>query len=363
MANEDLKYRHLVTTYAVQQQTLMDALLRALLQIWLPFTWWGRPDMVNAAAAASAAQVDLASRRARRLTRSFVMRQLELIAAAPDNLPPIVDTYERGGAPVVEVYKRPARQLEHKIRQNLKTIEKKTGKPQQWPERVSDDEWKTFTERLTTIVSDDLAATARDEAQQIMWSAPKIIGYRRVIHPEFSTTGTCGLCVAASSRFYTKSELMPLHGNCKCTISPMTATQDLGLQLNKEDLAKLYNAAGSTYAEDLKRITVQIQEHGELGPILTRKGDHFRNVAQVNRDSKRQKFTPYKKMTAPDKDQMWTAMRDTSERSIGILEDAKRAGTNLVDMTGSGRHVAVKDIDKAIAWHQSLIERALANLS
>lgn len=362
MANEDVKYAHLVETYAAQQATLVEALLRALLALWLPFTWWGRPDMVNAAAAASAVHVDAATRRARRLARAFMIRQLELMNAAPDSFPLIEDTYERGGSPIVEVYKRPARQLEHKIRQDMKQLELETGTTTAWPEKVTDEQWETFTERLTSIVEDDLAATARDEAQKLMWAAPKIIGYRRVIHPEFSKTGTCGLCVVASSRFYTKAELMPLHDKCKCTISPMTSTQDLGTKLNREDLDKIYAAAGGNYAEDLKKITVQINEHGELGPILTKKGDHFRDVETVNRTSKRKNYTPYKRMTVVDQARMWTAMRETSERSIRILEDAKRAGTNLVDMTGTGRNVAVRDIDKAIEWHKSLIARALSNL-
>lgn len=363
MVSEAVRYEHLVQTYAKQQASLTEALLRALLALWLPFTWWGRPDMVNAAAAASVVHVDAANRRARRLARTFMMRQLEMIDAAPDALPPIVDTYERGGTPIVEVYKRPARQLEHKIRQDLKTLEQETGTKTAWPEKVTDDQWKTFTDRLTSIVEDDLAATARDEAQKVLWAAPKIIGYRRVIHPEFSKTGTCGLCVVASSRFYTKGELMPLHDKCKCTISPMTDTRDLGLNLNRQDLDKIYAAAGSYYAEDLKRITVQIREHGELGPILTKKGSEFRDVETVNRTSKRIKYTPYKKMTPVDQERMWTAQRDTSERSIRILEAAKRDGTNLVDMTGTGRTVAVKDIDQAIRWHQSLIARATANLA
>lgn len=363
MANEDVKYAHLVETYATQHANLVEALLRALFGIWLPFAWWGRPDMVNAAAAASAVQVDIATRKARRMSRTFMLRQLELMDAAPDVLPPIEDTYERGGTPIVEVYKRPARQLEHKLREDRKLREKDTGEPGEWPEHVSAEEWKTFTDRLTSLVEDDLAATARDEAQKVMWSTPDVIGYRRVIHPEFSKTGTCGLCVVASSRFYTKSELMPLHDRCKCTISPLTKTQDLGLRLNRDDLDRIYEAAGSKYAEDLKKITVQVREHGELGPILTSKGDHFRDVTQVNRDSKRQKFTPYKRMTPESKDKMWSAMRDTSERSIRILETAKRDGTNLVDMVGTGRVVAVKDIDKAIEWHRSLIARAESHLS
>lgn len=361
MASEDVRYAQLVEAYATQHASVVEALIRALLGIWLPFAWWGRPDMVNAAAAASAAQVDVATRRARRLSRAFMLRQLELVDAAPEVLPPIENTYERGGTPIVEVYKRPARQLEHKIREKQKELERETGAPGEWPERVSDEEWKTFTDRLTSIVEDDLAATARDEAQKVMWSAPKVTGYRRITHPEFSKTGTCGLCIVASTRFYKVSELMPLHDKCKCTISPITATQDLGLKLNEDDLKKIYEAAGSTYASDLKKITVQIREHGELGPILTRKGDTFKGVTQVNRQSKRAKFTTYERMTPEQQNKMWSAMQATSERSIEILEAARRDGTNLVDMANTGRLVPVRDIDKAIEWHRSLIARAVAN--
>lgn len=363
MANEDVKYAHLVDTYAQQHAAIVNALLRALLQIWLPFLWWGRPDMVNAAAAASAAQVDVATRRARRLSRTFMLRQFDLMGVDTDALPPIEDVYPRSETPIVEVYKRPARQLEHLIREKRRQQELEERQPEPWPETVTDVEWRVFEERLTSLVEDDMAATARDEANKVMRATPEIIGYRRVIHPEFSKTGTCGLCVVASSRFYTKAELMPLHDKCKCTISPLTKTMDLGLRLNDDDLAKIYEAAGSTYAEDLKKITVQIREHGELGPILTRKGDAFRTVTDVNRDAKRATYSRYRPTTLTDSMSKWRAMRETSERSIRILEDARRNGTNLVDMTGHGRPVAVKDIDKAIEWHLSLIARAVANLA
>lgn len=361
MANEDLKYEHLVATYAAQQENIVEALLRTLLRIWLPFLWWGRPDMVNAAAAASAVQVDSATRRARRLSRAFMLRQLELVEALPDDLPPIEDTYERGGTSIVEVYKRPARQLEHRIRERFRNPDTDTV---DWPDRVPDEVWKTFEDRLTSIVNDDIAAVARDEAQKVMAAAPKVIGYRRVIHPEFSKTGTCGLCIVAASRFYSKSELMPLHDLCKCTISPLTKDRDLGLRLNDADLARIYAAAGSTYADDLKRIKIRIREHGELGPILTQKGDSFRSLAKVNRDSKRHKFTPYERISADKQRQMWESQLATSESGLRILLEARENGTNLVDITGKGETpIPVKDIDKAIGWYRTLIARAETNLA
>jgi hypothetical protein len=316
--------------------------------------------MVNAAAAASAVQVDAATRRARRVSRAFMLRQLELVEALPETLPPIEDTYERGGTSIVEVYKRPARQLEHKIRERFRNPDTDTV---DWPDRVPDEVWKTFEERLTSIVNDDIAAVSRDEAQKVMAASAKVIGYRRVIHPEFSKTGTCGLCIVAASRFYKKSELMPLHDLCKCTISPLTKDRDLGLRLNEADLARIYAAAGSNYGDDLKRITVQVREHGELGPILTRKGDTFRTLAKVNRDSKRQKFTPYERMTPDAQRHMRESQLATSENGRRILMDAKANGTNLVDITGRGAPpIPVKDIDKAIGWYRSLIARAESNL-
>ena len=358
MATEQEKYEALVARYAAEQASIIETLIRILLGVWVQFGWWGRPDMVNAAAAASAVHVDTASRRARRLARAFMIRQLELLDAMPDSLPPIEDTYPRSGTPIIDVYKRPARQTEHLIRERIK----REPETREW--KVTDEEWKQFEERLTTIVTDDVTATARDEAAKVMRAAPAIIGYRRVIHPEFSKTGTCGLCVVASSRFYTKSELMPLHANCKCTISPLTKDRDLGMQLNADDLKRIYSIAGSTYAEDLKRITIQIRENGELGPILTRKGDSFRDVERVNRDSKRATYAPYMARTPADERAMWRAQLDTARRGIRILEDAKANGTNLVDITGKGATpVPVKDIDQAIRWYRSLIAKANANLA
>jgi hypothetical protein len=358
MATEQQKYEVLVDRYAAEQASLIETLLRILLGVWFEFGWWGRPDMVNAAAAASAVHVDAATRRARRMSRAFVLRQLELLNATPTDLPDIEDAYPRSGSSIVEVYQRPARQTEHLIRERIKREPDTAG----W--KVTDEEWAHFKERLSTIVSDDLAAVARDEATKVLRASPAIIGYRRVLHPEFSQTGPCGLCIVAADRFYTKGELLPLHGNCKCTISPVTKTQDLGLQLNADDLARIYAAAGSTYAEDLKRITVQVRENGELGPILTRQGENFRGVAQVNRDSKRKAYTPYSENTPADERSMWRAQLATAERGRSILEDAKANGTNLVDITGRGATpLPVNDIDKAIRWYESLIARATANLA
>lgn len=336
------QYRTTVEVYAQQQASLIEALIRALLALWLPFSWWHRPDMVNAWSARSTVQVDIALALARRQARAFMLEQLRQLEALPDELPDVTDLYPRSGTPMIEVYKRPARQFEHAQRIGKSDAEAR----------------EAFEERFTKLVTDDVIAAARDEAQKIIAASPKVIGYRRVLHPELSKTGPCGLCVIAADRFYTREDLMELHALCKCTVSPITADADPGLRLNREDLDALYRAAGSKYAEDLKRIRVTIRENGELGPILTRQGDAFKSLSRVNTEAKRAEFTSYSRPTRELSAANWSGMRASSERSIAILEDAKRAGTNLVDMAGTGRFIPVRDIDEAIAYHRSLIARA-----
>ncbi len=92
--------------------------------------------------------------------------------------------------------------------------------------------------------------------------------YRRVIHPELSKTGTCGLCAVASTRTYHTSALMPLHSNCKCGVAPITTANDVGKDISDADLQRFYDLAGGNTAADLKSIRLQVQTNGELGPIL-----------------------------------------------------------------------------------------------
>lgn len=96
----------------------------------------------------------------------------------------------------------------------------------------------------------------------------EVVGYRRVIHPELSRTGVCGLCIAAADRIYRVRELRDVHTNCKCTVAAVTAEFDPADVLNKADLKQLYGAAGGTSGPELKRVRYQTDEHGELGPVI-----------------------------------------------------------------------------------------------
>lgn len=134
-------------------------------------------------------------------------------------------------------------------------------------------------QRIDSLIDDNLMLAQRLGQQQVLSTAvvdldrrpqakAKIIGYRRVIHPELSRSGTCGLCIAASDRIYNIGELMPIHAHCKCTIAAITEDFDPADDLNAVDLSALYKDAGGTGSALLKRARYKVDEHGELGPVL-----------------------------------------------------------------------------------------------
>lgn len=284
-------------------------LVRVLLGLWKNYSQWNDPDLVAARTAASVPHVESALREIQRETRQFQFRLLkELGVRVPKYRPPI-DLYPRSRVDLLEVYARPARDAAKAIAEG--------GSPA--------DAVEAFEKRLTGIVDADVVIAARDELDRIQEQLEKggltdyqdddaalhddenaselmtreemeswitasadeedpgtertpggeqIIGWRRVIRPELSKHGVCGLCVVAATQWYTRKNLKAMHNLCKCETLPVTKSADPGLRWNAEDLRnnldEIYGAAGgSTYGKKLKRVRVSVREHGELGPVLS----------------------------------------------------------------------------------------------
>ena len=158
--------------------------------------------------------------------------------------------------PTAEVFNRPARKYRY-----LKSIGK------------SDDEALDVSiNRVKINIETNLLLAERESELETMKSlkkkSKKVLGYRRIIHPERSKGGSCGLCVAAADRIYSTSDMKPLHDNCECTVLPITKSEDPGMQMNKRDLGRLYDEAGGTARAQLSKLRFQVEDHGELGPVL-----------------------------------------------------------------------------------------------
>lgn len=139
--------------------------------------------------------------------------------------------------------------------------------------------------RARLIVDEDLSLAAREASRQVFTRTSGVTGYRRVIRPELSAGGACGLCVTASDRKYSRGDLLPLHGRCKCEVLPIVGANDPGRTLNSDELDALYHQASGNTMEKLKRTRVVVHEHGELGPVLRAPGEHFRGPDEVASDA------------------------------------------------------------------------------
>ncbi len=127
--------------------------------------------------------------------------------------------------------------------------------------------------RVRQLADADVRMANRERAARVYEAASPqgVIGYRRIIHPELSRTGTCGLCLVAADRLYSTKELYPLHDNCKCETLPVTNTSDPGLKLNRDDLDYIYSVAGGNTASKLSNTRIAEYVSGERGPTLARR--------------------------------------------------------------------------------------------
>lgn len=191
--------------------------------------------------------------------------------------------------------------------------------------------------RITALAETDITLAVREQWRKSGGLIPGITGFRRILHPELSQTGPCALCVVAADRVYKTKDLLPIHDLCVCEVLPVIGAKDPGINLNADDLAALYQAAGGTGAIGLHRVRVALTEHGELGPVLVNAEHRFRGPADVAR------------ATSPDRATRARAQLTALEAQFVILQRRAAAG---------------EDVTRPLEWHTRAIdryERELAN--
>lgn len=146
--------------------------------------------------------------------------------------------------------------------------------------KTVDEAQDAAVQRAQVMAQTDVQLAARAQSHKFM-VVKHVSGFRRVVHPEMSRGGSCGLCIGASTRIYHRADLMPLHARCACTTMPILNDIDPGGAINTSDLNALYKQAGSTAADKLKRVRYDIHHDGEIGPVLGVKGQAFRSPADV----------------------------------------------------------------------------------
>lgn len=216
---------------------------------------------VGAAAAGAAAVSAYATNTAAGLASQFYLLALGLMGG---DLPRLnvanLDIGPVRDVDLVSVYERPAKRYRIDLANGLDTTAAEAD-----AERL-----------LQQTIDADLMLAQRAAMAEMLAATATITKYRRVVRPELSTTGVCGLCLAAADQVYTKKDLLPLHHRCKCIVLPIVeADARVPEYVNEITLSELYTAADSTSGRELKKIRYRIEDHGELGPVLVQQGHRF----------------------------------------------------------------------------------------
>lgn len=257
--------------FAVRRQSMVDRVLLSVVSLFVDFTEWTSPDPIAQVTARAGQRVAAGQRAVAGLTDAYLSRVTSLsrgVVVSPAGVGPEMSVPLRVGQDSwIKVYSRlPA---EYRYQMSL-------GKSKQ-------DALGAVLNRAREMASMDLDLAHRDQADKFMRTR-NVARFRRVIRPELSKGGTCGLCIAAADRVYNTGELMPIHDRCKCAVIAVD-DGDVGREWNDEAITEAYKRAvsdaGSTSGRELKKVRYKVVEHGELGPQLRVQGQRFRGPAEV----------------------------------------------------------------------------------
>lgn len=269
----------LLQSYSQTSQLATQALQATLRELWRTLQAPNSYPLVKTLAGQSLDALEEAQELARENAEAYWELAWDLMNQEDPKIPynpTSTPAYPRTVENPLDVWTRPAEQYRYHVSQGL-------------PEEQAVEK---MLERVDQLAKDDMVTTKRAEDHKVLKHAG-VKRYRRVIHPELSETGTCGLCLAASTRVYTINNLLPIHNNCNCETLPVFGKFDPGELFNLDDLNKLYELAGGTAGSLLQDVKYRIDEHGELGPYLYRKNKKKPNQAtkptnaSLNEEAKR----------------------------------------------------------------------------
>lgn len=116
-------------------------------------------------------------------------------------------------------------------------------------------------QRAISMARTNLQLSSTHSARIAMSDNQRIIGYRRVL----SGSEVCGICEIASQNKYKTEELMPIHVGCNCSVAPIYGNSDPAKVIDSKI------ESSDNRADD----GIEVHEHGEIGPVLAIKGQHF----------------------------------------------------------------------------------------
>lgn len=284
MAAEDA----IAAQYIAAQAALRVNLLTVLARLWESLTSWRDADAERFAAQATPV-VAGAQQATATYTAAYLARMAAEMTGSPLRMPDVRPSSFVGEAvrpvPPSEVYQRPFKQIWTDLSQD----------------KPLDQAVQSGQKRLNDLASTDVQLAKTHTSRAVLDSMANVVGYRRVL----TGAENCGMCFVASTQRYHGANLMPIHPGCDCAVAPIIGHEDPGQIINSAMLTegamptgvtkggtKVYQHTDALDAGDLLepvhkaiqdrfgvsdrggrlvdyRHILLVQDHGELGPVLT----------------------------------------------------------------------------------------------
>jgi hypothetical protein len=193
-----------------------------------------------------------ARRQVSSLTDAYLSRVLGIRSLGP------VDTDSLRGVPAAEVYARPYQTVWTKLSEGL----------------PYDAAVSAGAARLTDIALADLQL-AKTHTMRTAYQSAGVERYVRTLTGNVN----CALCYIASTQTYASGDLLPIHPGCDCGTAPVQAggraVMDKTLTATHEAVEDRLGVSDSGARNPDYRKQLIVHEHGELGPVLAVRGQHF----------------------------------------------------------------------------------------
>lgn len=193
------------------------------------------------------------------LTDVYLAALLTDLIGTPVRPRPVIDTDTLRGVDAREVYARPYATVWTKLAAGT----------------ALDVAASAARARVTDLVLTDLQLAKTHTAQDVFTHTDGIGGYRRTL----TGSENCGLCVVASTQRYHKAQLMPIHPGCDCGVAILAEREDPDpddrLAAAHEAIQERFGISDSGARTPDYRKALLVEEHGELGPVLTVKSHRF----------------------------------------------------------------------------------------
>ncbi|MDN6854529.1 MAG: hypothetical protein L0L66_07355 [Bifidobacterium crudilactis] len=132
--------------------------------------------------------------------------------------------------------------------------------------------------RLLQLIGGDLQLAKVRQGQRTMSRWDGTHYFRRIL------TGreNCALCVIASTQHYKVDHVMPIHPGCDCNFGPIPKGSGADWVIDEKTLEAAHDAVANKLGisdrsgrdPDYRKL-ILVREHGEYGPTLTWRDQHF----------------------------------------------------------------------------------------